>query len=399
MFAALRHRAFRFLWLGTFLWSIARWMEIVVLGWLVLDMTGSPFYVGLVTAMRSFPFLFFGVIGGVAADRVSSRPRLLVTAQSFIVALSILVALLIGTGVVQVWHLMLTAFLSGTAMAFDQPARQSLVYDLVGGDDLVNALALNSTAWNLSRMLGPAAGGVLLAWAGPAAGYAVMSVSYLVGIGATLFIGKPANPRPPQVGSIWENLKEGLRYALTSPVTRYLLLLEAVTDVVALPYIFVLMPVFAKDVLQVGATGLGFMTASAGLGALAGALGIALLGNRLRKGRALIMTAFFYGCSLLFFSMSTWYPLSLVLITLTGMFTAIQVNLESILLQTMVPEEMRGRMMGVYVFTWGLMPIGNLQAGAVASLAGAPVAGIAGGLVLAVFAIFLVRAAPFLRRA
>ena len=398
MFASLRHPSFRLLWTSTLLWSTSRWMEIVVLGWLVLELTGSPFLVGLVTAMRGVPFLFFGALGGVVADRVPSRTRLLAYAQSGIVALTLLLAALVSTGLLQVWHLMVLAFLSGTAMAFDQPARQTLVYDLVR-EDLVNALAMNSTAWNVARMLGPAVAGVLLGWVGAGGCFAAMAVLQFVGVGSILLVGAPARVNTSRVDSVWQNLKEGLSYALHSPVPRTLLLVEAVTDIAALPYIFVLMPVFARDVLSVGATGLGFMTASAGIGALAGALTVAFIGDRLRKGLVTIISVLLFGLFLFLFSITSWYPLALVLLALTGTFNTIQMNLEAVLLQTTVPEEMRGRMIGAYVLTWGVMPVGNLQAGTVAALAGAPVAGAAGGIVLVLFALVLARFAGPLRRA
>ncbi len=397
MLASLRHPSFRLLWTGTLLWSISRWMEIVVLGWLVLTITGSPFMVGLVTAARSFPFLLFGALGGVVADRTRSRKRLLVCAQSVIVGLTLITAFLITTGMVQVWQLMAVAFLSGTAFSFDQPARQTLVYDLVR-EDLINALALNSSAWNIARMLGPAVAGVSLGWAGAGGCYLAMAVLQMVGVVSML--GISASPRAPggQGESVWHNLKEGLRYALTNPVPRSLLLLEVASDIAAAPYMFVLMPVFARDVLQVGASGLGFMTASAGIGALAGAALVAQMGHRMRKGLVMLVGALVYGFFLVLFSLSTWYPLSLVLLALTGAFQAVQINLEAILLQTAVPEAMRGRMIGTYVLTWGVMPIGNLQAGTVAALVGAPVAAGAGGLVLIVFVLILARLAIPLRR-
>lgn len=397
MFRSLRHPAFRLLWTSTLLWSLSRWMETVVLGWLVLDITGSPFMVGVITAARSFPFLLFGALGGVVADRVPSRPRLLVYAQSGIVLVTIVVVFLVTSGLVQVWHLVAAAFLSGTAMAFDQPTRQSLVYDLVR-EDLVNALAMNSSAWNVARMLGPAVGGVLLAGAGPGACFIAMAVAQLIGVLCIQRVGAPPRARPVQTGSVWQNLKEGLGYAWRNPVPRTLLLVEAVTDAAALPYVFVLMPVFARDVLAVGASGLGFMTASVGIGALAGALSIALIGDRIRKGLVLMIAVLLFGIFLFLFSQSTWYPLSLALLALTGVFNSIQINLEAILLQTTVPEDMRGRMMGAYVVTWGVMPIGNLQAGAVAAWAGAPLAAAVGGLVLFLFALVLARMAVSLRR-
>ncbi|MDP2728497.1 MAG: MFS transporter [Dehalococcoidia bacterium] len=398
MFVSLHYRPFRYLWTGTLLWAISRWMETIVIGWLVLDMTGSPFMVGVVTAARGFPFLFFGALGGVVADRVPSRPQLLVAAQLAASMLTLLLAFLTITGMIQVWHLIIITFLVGTAMAFDQPTRQTLVYDLVG-DNLVNALALNSSAFNLARILGPAAGGLLLGWVGPAGCFIFMAICSFVGMGSILLMGDTPRVRSAQVGSVWQNLKDGLGYVLSNPVTRTLLLLEAITDFAALPYIFVLMPVFARDVLAVGATGLGLMTASVGVGALSGALWLALMGNRLPKGPTLIASALFYGLFLLLFSLSPWYPLSLVLLALTGAATSIQVTLEATLLQVMVAEEMRGRVMGAYVLTWGFMPIGNLQAGAVATLAGAPFAAAAGGLVLAVFAVGMAWTARSLRRA
>lgn len=372
-------------------------MEIVVLGWLVLEMTGSPFMVGAVTAMRSFPFLLLGVLGGVVADRVPSRSRLLAFSQSGVVALTVAATLLLSTGVLQVWHLAVLAFLSGTAMAFDAPARQTLVFDLVKGD-LLNALAMNSAGFNVARMVGPAVAGVLLASLGAAACFIAMAGIQLVGVATTIRMDSLSRRQPSRGESVWANLKEGLGYALRNPVTRGILMLEAVTDMVALPYVFVLVPVFARDVLAVGAAGLGFMLGSVGLGALGGAMLLALIGNRLRQGLAMVVSAFLFGASLVMFSLSTWYPLSLVLLALTGTFNTIQANLENILLQTTVPEEMRGRMIGAHVFTWGFMPVGNLQAGALASVAGAPLAGVAGGLVLALFVLVLARLAAPLRR-
>ncbi|MBI5696837.1 MAG: MFS transporter, partial [Nitrospirae bacterium] len=361
-FSALRHRNFRLFFIGQSVSLIGTWMHSLAQGWLVLKLTDSAFYLSLVQAMGSLPILFLSLIGGVVADRVVKRNLLLVT-QALSMALATLLAVLVGMGAVTVWHVIVIATMLGVVNTFDIPGRQSFIVEMVGKEDLMNGIALNSAIFNGARIIGPAIGGVLIAAAGITACFYINAASYTAIIAGLLMMRFEAAPPRRESRPMMKELKEGLAYIRHTPSLSYFILMVSVTSLLAIPYI-ALMPVFARDVLGVGAKGLGVMMGSAGAGALAGALTLATLGAVRRKGLTAFSAAFISSAALLAFSFSRSYPLSCVLLVVVGWGMITQLATVNTLIQTDVPDDLRGRVMSLYTLVFlGFIPVGNLIVG------------------------------------
>lgn len=387
-FRALRHRNFRLYWFGQAFSLTGTWMQTVAQGWLVYSLTNSPFALGLVGFAASLPILLFSLFGGVVADRFPKRDLLLMTQMAAMLQALILATLTV-TGLIQVWQIVVLALLLGTVHAFDTPARQAFVIELVGKEDLMNAIALNSSVFNATRIIGPAMAGVLIAVIGEAGAFYINAASFLATIAGLLLMRlKPVNHSNSE--TVWKNLVEGLRYIKQTPMVRTLLSVIGVSSLFGMSSI-ALLPVFARDILQVGPTGLGFLTAAIGAGALTGALSLASLGTFPRKGLLLSIGNLLFPAMLIGLALSRSFGLSLLFLMGGGWGLITQNALTNTLLQTSVPDHLRGRVMSVYALMFlGLMPIGNLQAGVLAEQLGAPFAvmlgaGIAGGYALWIF--------------
>lgn len=395
-FSALRHQGFRSLWVSSFLWSTCRWLEMVAVGWLTLEMTNSPFLLGIVAASRGIPLLALGALGGVLADRANRR-TLLMLAQAGSALLFLILAWLLQAEALEYWHIVAVTLLNGTVMALTMPARQAFIYDLVGKGELLNAVAINAVAMNVTRVLGPSAGGLLIEVIGVAGCSLLMVALYLLGILALFFIEPAASKVARPEGSPWQHFIEGLRYVSQHQVVMALLLTEMVCDAFAFSY-YAMMPVFARDILNVGAPGLGFLMAATGIGALLAALGVASLGDFKHKGWLLLGSTFFFGFFLVLFALSRSYPLSLFFLLGTGAMGAAFDAVMATLLQGIVPDPVRGRVMGTYVLSWGMAPLGGLWSGTLADLWGAPLAVGLGGVLAAAYAVGLAARLPPLRR-
>lgn len=372
-FGALRHRNFRVFYVGQLLSLAGTWMQSTAQGWLVLELTNSALLLGVVTAVTSLPTLLFSLWAGDLADRHDKR-RIILIAQVVSLAAALVLAILADTEAITYPALLALVFVLGTASAFEIPTRQSFFVDLVGPADLPNAIALNSAAFNATRIVGPALAGVVIGTAGVAACYYANAVSYVAVITGVLMMRLPAwVPRPRTAGTL-ESIREGLAYIRGDRLVRTLVWLIAGMSVTALPYVM-LLPVFARDVLKVGAPGLGSLLSATGAGALAAGMALAAGRVRIPRGRLIIGAAITFALVLIAFALSRWYPLSLVLLALTG-FTMILNNASvNALLQSKVPDHLRGRVMSVYVFMFvGMTPLGALQAGALARWIGAPYA-------------------------
>ncbi len=372
-FGALRHRDFRVFYLGQLLSLAGTWMQTTAQGWLVLELTDSALLLGIVTAVTALPTLLFTLWAGDLADRHDKR-RIILTAQSVALATALTLAVLAHTGAITYPVLLALVFVLGTVSAFEIPTRQSFFAELVGPADLPNAIALNSAAFNATRIVGPGVAGVIIGTAGMAACFYANSVSYVaVIIGLLMMRRPPFTPRPRTAGTL-ESIREGLAYIRGDRLVRTLVWLIAGMSVTVFPYTM-LLPVFARDVLDVGAPGLGTLLSATGAGALAA--GVALAAGRVRvpRGRLIIGAAVANALVVMAFALSPWYPLSLVLLALAG-FTMILNNASvNALLQSKVPDHLRGRVMSVYVFMFiGMSPLGSLQAGALARWIGAPYA-------------------------
>ena len=395
-FSALRHRNFRLFYGGQLLSLTGSWMQTTALGWLVYELTDSEFLLGLVTARTAFPVLLFPLFAGVMADRLEKR-RILVTAQASMLVVAFVLAVMTHMGVITVGWILLLVFLHGTGSAFEIPTRQSFFVDLVGKEDLTNAIALNSSAFNLTRIVGPAAAGAIISAVSIAACFYLNAASYLFVLGSLLAIRLPRFRPDPAPQSKWDNLKEGFAYLREDRVARSLITMVAAVSILGIPYA-TLMPVFARDILEVGAQGLGYLLAAVGLGAVVGGFTMAALGTRIPRGRLLFVSTIGFCIFLSAFALSPWFWLSMGMLVIFGFMMILTTATANAIIQSQVPDRLRGRVMAVYVFMFlGMVPLGSLQAGAVASWLGAPTAlTIGAGLLLVIWLVLWSRA-PNLR--
>ena len=382
-FGALAHRNFRLFFIGQGISLVGTWMQNVGEGWLILTLTNSPFYVGLTAALSSLGVLLFSLYAGVIADRVDKR-RFIIFMQLAFMLEAFAVSILVWTGVVAVWQVLLLATILGIASAFDIPMRQSFVVEMVGKDDLMNAIALNSSLFNGARVIGPAIAGFLIGAVGIAWCYFLNGVSYIAVIAGLLLMRLPPRAPPARAASAWTGFREVLAYLRDDRRLRVLMILTAVISVFGFPYI-AMMPVFARDVLHRGATGYGALTSSIGIGAVIGALGIALASARIRaRGRLMLAGGTAFGILLILFSVSRVLGLSMALLALTGCAMIVNNSLTNTLIQTTAPDHLRGRVMGFYSFVFvGMAPFGAFLFGLVAEHVGAPATLAAGGVIVA----------------
>jgi len=375
-FESLGLRDYRLLWLGQVTTSLGQWMDQTARSWLIYRMTNSPLQLGMVSAARGLPILLFGVVAGVVADRYGRKGQLIV-AQVVNAILNLILATLILTGRIQVWHVYVTGFLAGTVQAFQQPARQVLINDLVGEKHLLNAIALNSAALNLSRSVGPAVCGVLIQAFGVDISYYSQAALYALATVWTIQIRVPESSLPvgysqgsaPQ--SFFSSAKEGFAYIVSHRMILALMVLGLAPILLGMPYTS-LMPIFAIDVLHGDASTQGLLLSMVGIGAVLGALIIASLGRRQGSGKLLIAGAAGFGVSLVFFSRSPVLWMAMVFTFLAGFSNSGYTSQNQTIIQMLTPAEIRGRVLGVYLLNRGLMPIGSLIAGALASFLGGP---------------------------
>ncbi len=385
---------YRYLWLSNFAFYFARWMEQLVSGWLAWQLTHSPSDVALIGFFRTMPMLVLSVGSGVLSDRVERR-KLVMATQVGNMAAALALFALYSLGQLQYWHLAVGTTAIGAAWAIEWPARRALSMDTVGRSMLVRATMLDSLSHNLTRALGPFAGGVIIALAGGEKVYALLALFY---IGSLLAIRPLRTVLPERVGhaSVWRNLGAGLAYARRNQAIMGVLVTTFVLNAFLFPY-QQLLPVFADVVLHVDAVGLGLLGAADGIGSLVAALVIMSRGDVRRTGWFFISGAFGMSVFILLFSASQWYGVSLSLLILGGIthigFTAMQ----STIILSSSSEEMRGRSMGTLLLAIGSQPIGTLIMGGVAAAAGVAVAVGSGGLICVVSTAAIAALAPKLR--
>ena len=381
-FGALSHRNFQLFLFGQTISLTGTWMQSVAQGWLVLLLTDSPFYVGLVSALGSLGVLLFTLYAGVIADRTDKRRTVVIT-QTLQMLQAFALAALVWSGNVTIGSVMILAAFLGIVSAFDIPTRQSFLVEMVGKEDLMSAIALNTSVFNLTRVLGPVAAGLLIGAKGVAICFFLNGVSYLAVIAGLLAMRLPPWRPTAAAASAWQGFREVLAFLRSDRRVSTLVVLTAVMSIFGFPYL-VLLPVFARDVLDVGATGYGVMSAAVGIGAVAGALTVAMRATRIRKGRTIIIAGTVFGIMLALFASSRVLGLALALLALVGAAMIVNNALINTLLQTLVPDHLRGRVMGFYSFMFvGMAPLGAFQAGVFAERLGTPVAIAAGGIVSA----------------
>ncbi len=395
-FESLRVRDYRLLFQGSTVTSIGFWMQQVALGWLVLDLTNSPFYLGLASFARSFPMLVVSPFGGVLADRLNRRFLILSTQVSQLILTAIL-AVLVFTGVVTIGHVLIASLLMGVAMSVHVPARQALIPALVGRQRLGNALALYSMSLNASRIIGPSMAGAVMGWAGVAGCLALQSAGYAWAVANVLQIHYGDRQSSRRAGStVLQNLIAGFRYCYHTKAIFTQLLIAAVPTIFAYPYINFL-PSFARDYYRIGPEGLGLLMTGMGLGALAGSFGLASRRQIRRKSLVTVICAALFGLFLCLFALAPWLPLALVFLALAGASSSIYMTLNGTILQEICPDEYRGRVSSVYMVTWGMMPLGAVPAGALAEVYGAPLTVFVGGAICLLFAVGMLLLRPQLR--
>jgi MFS family permease len=393
---ALRHGNYRLFFSGQLVSLVGTWMQQVAEAWLVYRLTGSAALLGVAGFASQIPVLFLATLGGAVADRFN-RHRILVITQTASMILPLILAALVFTGRVQVWHVMALAATLGVVNAFDVPARQSFVVEMVGKDDLVNAIALNSSIVNAARAIGPAVAGILVAAVGEGWCFLLNGLSYIAVITGLLLMKLPPRLKTDHPKPALADLTHGFRFVRRTMPVRDLLLMVGLVSFAGLPY-STLMPIFAKDILHGGARGLGLLMACAGAGSLAGALTLASRSSIRGLGRIVAASALIFGVALTAFAMSKLFWLSALILPIVGMSMITQAASTNTLIQSMVPDAMRGRVMAIYAMMFmGMSPIGSLVEGWIAGRIGAPMTVVIGGCVCVAGAIVFNIRLPRLR--
>jgi MFS family permease len=376
---SLRHRNFQLFFGGQLISLIGTWMQNVAQAWLVYRLTGSSFLLGAVGFAGQIPVFLMAPVGGIVADR-KNRHHVVVATQTVSMLLAFILAGLTLLKLVQVWHVMVLAALLGVVNAFDIPARQSFIVDMVGKEDLINAIALNSSMFNGARVVGPAIAGLLVASIGEGWCFFGNAVSYIAVIIGLLLMRVTWQLGTPS-GSPLESIVEGFEYVRGTQPVRLLLLLLGLVSLVGMPYA-VLMPIFADRILHRGANGLGILMGATGVGALIGALSLAFKRGLKGLGNWVLLSSAGFGATLILFGISKNFWLSVAVLVPVGYCMMVQMASSNTLIQSIVPDRLRGRVMSVYSMMFmGMAPIGALGAGVAAHHLGAPMTLAIGGLV------------------
>lgn len=390
MFRALSNRNFRLFWTGAFLSNVGTWMQAVAQGWLVLQLTNSPFWLGLDAFMATAPGFVLTLLGGVFADLIDRR-RLLLYTQVVAGIAAFALATLVATNVVNRWMVLGFSFVTGCCMSLASPSYLAMTYDLVGREDLANAIAMNSTQFQLSRVVGPALAGVAFRVFGLAGCFYANGISFIAVVVALWMVRTERGSSVPAHSvkdrrALWSDLVEGFRYVRNRPRVSSLLLLAAVNSLFGAPY-FSMVPVYARDIFHLAETGLALMMGISGCGALLGALLIAYLGDFRRKGWFVLGGAAIFGLCLVGFAQSSRLTLSLLFLFGVGFSFVVSIALTNTLLQKLVTDQMRGRVMSMFILSFiGTLPIGNIVAGAASNHYGPQPTLAVGGLVVAAVA-------------
>ena len=368
-FAALKHRNYRLWFWGQMVSLFGTWMQITAQGFLIYQLTHSSAYLGYVGFASGVPSWLFMMYGGVIADRMSRRTLLLMT-QSVMMLLAFILGALTLFETVQPWHILVMAFGLGLANAFDAPARLAIVSEMVPREDLTNAVALNGAMFNMGAAVGPALAGITYAAFGPAWCFTINGISFIAVIGALLAMHFQPKAHSHQKNSTLSSLIEGLSYIRHQPIIRTLIGLVAATSLFGLS-IGTLLPAWSVKILHGDATTNGLLYSARGIGSLFGALAIASLGHVTFRGKIISMGSLFFPLFIALFALVHWLPLSLLLMALLGIGSIMVVNLSNAMIQSLVPDVLRGRVMGVYSTVFmGSMPLGALFLGVIAEHAG-----------------------------
>jgi MFS family permease len=370
-FASLQHADFRLLWITSVINAGSNWLQQVTLGWLAYDLTGSALTAALVFGIRSLPQLLIGPLGGVIGDRFDRKHSLMVN-SAYMAVIAMGFALLLALGEVRTWHLIAFTLLQGTGQALVQPVRQALVANTVPASDLMNAIALNSLAQTGMRVIGPSIAGVLIALSGPALNFGIQSIGFVLIVLMLIPLRTPytnLSPSRRHVG-FRDSFVGGLSYVKSQPTLLGLMLIALVPTVFTTPINLGLLPVFAKEVLKVDEAGLGVLYSAQGVGAVIGTLVIASMGNFAAKGKLLAIAASGLAITITLYSQLTVFLIALPVLALgTCCFMTYQ-TMNQTVIQTITPDEYRGRVMGLHMMDHGLTPLGTLIFGTIAEIYG-----------------------------
>ena len=376
-FLAFRGTEYLWLWLGNIVSGAGFTVDMLAQGWIVLEITGEPFWVGFAAGVRGITWFAFGPPTGALLDRMDRR-KILAGVYLLGCAGAAVISTVVFMGAVELWHMLLFSALMGLVMAVNQPANTSLTYDIVGPQKVLNANAFRFMGAGVIRIFAAIGGGFLIDGVGVGGNYTMAAVAYAASTGFVLMLSRPqvqTRLREPFLNAI----TTGLKYAFTTPAVRRLLLISLAVEFFAFSYLW-MMPVMAKDVLEVGGTGLGYLTAAAGGGSLAAMIVLASRGDVGNKQLLLVLAAVGFGLSLAGFGMSPWFPLSVALVFLVGCLSSTYDTSLLTSIQLSASHEMRGRILGLYVSTWGVNQLGGIGLGAIATFLGAPLALFISGL-------------------
>ncbi len=397
-FRAFRNRNYRLFFGGQGISLVGTWLQQIAMGWLVYSMTNSKFLLGFVSFSGQIPLLFLTPLAGVLSDRLNRRTILIIT-QTLSMVQALILSVLVLTGNIQVWHIIVLSIFLGTVNGFDMPIRQAFVVEMVEKrEDLSNAIALNSAMFNGARFIGPSIGGLLIAVVGEGMCFLLNGISYIAVIIALFQIRTKFKKREVKKEKILTELKEGFKYTFGFPPLRDIILFIALVSLTAMPYA-VIMPVFAKDILHGGPQSLGFLMTAVGAGALTGALYLASRKNVLGLGKIIAGAALFFGTGLILFSISRLHWLSLVILYFTGIGMMIQTASCNTLLQTITDDDKRGRVMSFYSMSFmGMAPFGSLLVGFLSDRISAPATVAIGGICCILAGVLFSRRLPDLRK-
>jgi len=384
IFGSLKFRDFRWVWIGTFTSAMAFNMQMIARAWLVLRLhNDSPLSLSLVMMSFALPMTFVSPISGALADRIP-RKRIIVLSQGGNAIMTLLLATLDISGLIDFWQLLVFGFVNGSLIAFNMPSRQALISEIVGEKDLMNAISLNSSAMNLTRVVGPAAAGVLIIYLGTAGVFYLIAGFYVFAMVAATMVCAGSKPAYNSGKSVTGDIGEGFSYALGNPTLLGLVIMAFIPTLFGFSY-YALLPAWAREALNVQSDGLGLLMMMMGIGALIGTVALASMRNLSRRGAFLLTNCIVWGIALAIFSQSTSYAMALPFILLLGLLSSVFMSLNMTLMQVYSSPEMRGRMMSIAIMTFGVMPLSSVPFGAIAESIGTPNALGLSGVLLAVF--------------
>ncbi|MFC1821643.1 MFS transporter [Thermodesulfobacteriota bacterium] len=396
-FESLQFRDFRWHWLGSFFAFMAMNMLMITRGWLILKMTDdSPLALAMVMMSFALPLSVGALIGGVLADRIPRKSMIAFT-QSGNALLTLLLAILDDTGLIRYWHLLAIGFFNGTMVAFNFPSRQAIISDLVPEESVMNGVALNNSGLNLGRVGGPAIAGVLIIYMGTAGVFYLITGIWAFAALSTLMIRSAEKPSSSSKKSLAGDIRDGFSYALHNPILLGLVIMTFIPSLFGFSY-FALLPVWAREALNVHSDGLGMLLMVMGMGSLVGTLILASMDRFRRRGALLLVNSILWGASLTLFSQATSYAFALPFLFLTGLLSAVYMSLNMTLMQIYAEPEMRGRIISLGIMTFGMMPLSALPFGAIAENIGTPNALSLSGVLLVVFTVIFTFVYPRFRK-